>query len=235
MARKSNAPEPTTPYYLARKEYGLSREKLSNLAKLAGVRVSPTSIKKLEDEGEKAIGSRGLNEQVVGYLSYVLGIGQFEATDWSAVEKGAPVLVSGEKGSFSYISSADGNVTVFGDKFKTVPADSVRLVAPTATPSESSAALFETRTRGDGGFYARQVMSYVEQHSTQPHGVGAIAVALGLENGLVSRTVAALVKAGKLTKAGRGVVTLGNTSEAPAEAPAEAPVNEDGTDALPNF
>lgn len=220
-------------YLEARKAFGLSREKLSNLAKLAGVRVSPTSIKKLEDEGEKAVGSRGLSADVVAYIDYVLGIGEFDNTDWTTVERGAPVIVSGEKGTFSFISANNGSVEVFGDKFKEFDASRVRLIATTALPSADSAHLFETRTRGDGGYYARQVMGYIENHADIPHSVGAIAYALGLDNGVVSRTVAGLIKSGKLTKAGRGVVTLGGAT-APAEAATEvaAPAS---TEDLPSF
>lgn len=209
-------------YKEAREAFGLSREKLSGLAKRAGIRVSAASIKKLEDEGEKAVGTRGLGDDVVGYLNYVLGIGEFEATDWSSVEKGAPVVVSGEKGTFSFVSSDGTNITVFSDKFRYFEANRVRLVAPTALPSEDDAALYETRTRGDGGVYAKQILGYVNQHPEMPHAVGALAYALGLDNGLVSRTVAGLVKAGKLTKAGRGVVTLPSGSAAPT-APEASP------------
>lgn len=207
-------------YKEAREAFGLSREKLSGLAKRAGIRVSAASIKKLEDEGEKAVGSRGLGEDVVGYLNYVLAIGDFEATDWTAVEKGAVVVVSGEKGTFSFISTDGSNITVFSDKFRYFEASRVRLVAPTALPSEDDAALYETRTRGGGGVYAGQVLTYINAHADMPHSVGALAYALGLDNGLVSRTVAGLVKAGKLSKAGRGVVTLPTAASAPA--PAEA-------------
>ena len=210
-------------YKSAREAFGLSREKLSNLAKLAGVKVSPMTIKKLEDEGEKVIGSRSLGPNVVGYLNYVLGLGDYEGTDWSSVEKGAPVIVAGQKGVFSFVSiDDDGNITMFSDKFRNFHADDVRLVAPTALPSVSDAALFETRTRGDGGQYARIVMTYISDHSDAPHAVGSLAYALGLDSGVVSRTVAGLVKAGKLAKVGRGVVTLPGAVEAPA-APTAAP------------
>lgn len=215
-------------YKEARKAFGLSREKLSNLAKLAGVRVSPALIKKLEDEGEKAIGSRGLNPQVIGYIDYVLGLGSYEVTDWSSVEKGAPVVVAGQKGTFSYVSVDDnGVVTVFSDKFRNFNSEDVRLVAPTALPPAETAHLFETRTRGDGGIYARQVMNYVSAHSDMPHGVGALACALGLDNAVVSRTVASLIKSGKLAKVSRGVVTLGDGSAASEEASASAPEAQD--------
>lgn len=213
-------------YLEARKALGLSREKLSGLAKRAGISVSASSIKKLEDEGEKAAGGRGLSPQVVGYLNYVLGIGDFEATNWASVEKGAPVIVTGEKGTFSYVSlNDDGSVLVFGQNFRSFTADRVRLIAPTALPPTESASLFETRTRGGGGLYATEVMTYVSAHADQPHSVGALAYALGRDNGLVSRTVAGLVKAGKLAKVGRGVVTLATPSEAPAATP-EAPADD---------
>lgn len=210
-------------YLEARKALGLSREKLSGLAKRAGINVSPVSIKKLEDEQEKAIGSRGLSEKTVGYLNYVLGIGDFEATNWASVEKGAPVIVMGEKGTFSFVSlNDDGSVLVFSNNFRSFAADRVRLIAPTALPPTESAALFETRTRGGGGAYAQEVMTYVSAHADQPHSVGALAYALGRDNGLVSRTVASLVKAGKLQKQARGVFTLPDAPEASTAAP-EAP------------
>lgn len=211
-------------YKEARENFGLSREKLSGLAKRAGIAVSAQSIKKLEDEGEKAVGGRGLNDQVVGYLNYVLGIGDYDATDWASVEKGAPVIVSGEKGTFSFVSADEKAVTVFSDKFRYFSTDRVRLVAPTALPPVESAALFETRTRGSGGKYASQIMGYVEAHADIPHAVGSLAVALGLDNGVVSRVVASLVKSGRLSKVGRGVVSLPSTavSAAPQEAPEAA-------------
>lgn len=221
----------------ARKALGISRDKLSNLAKLAGIQVSPTSIKKLETEGEKAIGSRGLSDQVVGYLSYILGLGTFEAADWSSVEQGAPVIVTGEKGVFSFVSANDESVTVFGNTLRTFSVNDARPAASSGVPSASSAHLFEKRTRGDGGLYAKQVLGYISARPGDPQAVGSIAYALGLDNGVVSRTVAGLIKAGKLSKAGRGVVILANTSEAPAaaEAPAapaaEVPVQEE----LPQF
>lgn len=218
-------------YLEARKAFGLSREKLSNLAKLAGIRVSPASIKKLEDEGEKAVGTRGLSEQTVGYINYVLGIGDYEATDWSTVEKGAPVIVSGEKGTFSFISSDGDSVSVFGDKFRDFETSRVRLVAPTALPSEDSAHLFETRTRGDGGYYAKQVLAHMEANPGA-QGVGAIAYTLGLDNAVVSRTVAGLIKSGKLSKVGRGVVTLAGNEPTPNEVKEVQAAEDDG---IPSF
>lgn len=217
-------------YLEARKAFGLSRKKLSNLAKLAGIRISPASIKKLEDDGEKAVGTRGISADAVAYVDYVLGLGSAEPTDWTNVEKGAPVIVSGEKGTFAFHSFDGSNVTVFSDKFRYFSADRVRLVAPTALPAPENAHLFETRSRGDGGVYAKQVMNYVQANASQPHSVGAIAYALGLDNGVVSRTVAGLIKSGKLTKVSRSVVTLA-AAEASAEAPAAASEAED----LPQF
>lgn len=208
-------------YLEARKAFGLSREKLSNLAKLAGIRISPASIKKLEDEGEKAVGTRGISADAASYIDYVLGLGGTSDTDWSSIAQGAPVLVSGEKGVFAYHSTDGESITVFSGKFQNFSSDRVRLVAPTALPSAENAHLFEARTRGDGGAYAKQVMNYVQANAGQPHSVGALAYALGLDNGVVSRTVAGLIKSGKLTKVSRGVVTL-----AGAPAPAEAPMSD---------
>lgn len=231
-------------YLEARKAFGLSREKLSNLAKLAGIVISPTSIKKLEDEGEKAVGSRGISTEAVAYIDYVLGLGSAEPTNWAAVEKGAPVIVSGEKGTFSFHSVNDnGDVTVFSDKFRSFTPDRVRLIATSSTPDASNAHLFETRTRGDGGVYARQVMSYVSSHAGTSHSVGAIAYDLGLDNGVVSRTVAGLIKSGKLSKVSRGVVTLADSGSAPAaneaglsDAQWEASAGtEEAADEIPQF
>jgi hypothetical protein len=68
-------------------------------------------------------------------------------------------------------------------------------------------------------------MSYIEAHADIPHAIGSLAVATGLDNGVVSRVVAGLVKAGRLTKAGRGVVTLTATAPVAEAAPvaSEAP------------
>jgi hypothetical protein len=220
-------------YLEARKSLGLSRERLSSLAKLAGIRVSPASIKKLEDQGEEAVGGRGLSDSVVGYINYVLGLGEFDTANWASVEKGAPVVVTGEKGVYSFISADDVNVTVFGSSLKTVSSKDARPAAPSATPSEANAHLFEKRTRGDGGVYAKQVMNYISQHADQPHSVGALAYALSLDNSIISRTITSLIKSGKLSKVSRGVVTLAGEavmSDAEWEASVNAP-----TEDIPQF
>lgn len=221
-------------YLEARKELGLSREKLSSLAKLAGIRVSPSSIKKLEDDGEKAIGSRGISNEAATYISHVLGLSADTTTDWSTVQSGAPVLVAGEKGVFSFGSYDGTNVTVFGDKLQTVEASRARLAAHSSVPSADNAHLFEARTRGDGGAYARQILGFISSNPGA-HGVGAIAYSLGLDNGVVSRTVASLIKSGKLSKVGRGVVTLADGSGAAEAALApspEAPAEDGGDDVV---
>lgn len=201
-------------YLEARKSLGLSREKLSGLAKRAGINVSPVAIMRLEKEGDKAIGSRGLGPDVIAWMNYILGVGEFQPTNWNGVEKSAPVVVAGEKGSFSFVSvDENGSVTVFSDKFRMFHADRVRLVAPTALPPVESAAMFETRTRGSGGKYAQGVMERIMANPDHPHSIGALAYSLGWENALVSRTVAGLIKSGKLVKVGRGVVTLPATTE----------------------
>lgn len=201
-------------YQEARKAFGLSRDTLSSLAKRAGINISAIAIARLEKEGEKALGTKGLGPEEVSYLNYVLGIGEDIDTDWSIVEKSAPVIVAGEKGTFSFVSAnEDGSITVFGTNFRSFAADRVRLIAPTALPPVENAAMFETRTRGDGGRYAKGVMTQIQAHPTQAHSVGALAYALGWENALVSRTVAGLVKAGKLVKISRGVVKLPATTE----------------------
>lgn len=215
-------------YLEARKAYGLSRETLSNLAKLAGIGISPASIKKLEDDGEKVVGSRGVSAAAADYVSYVLGLSDNASIDWNSVQSGAPVTVAGEKGVLSFSSYDGTNITVFGDKLQTVTSDRVRLAAHSSVPSADNAHLFESRTRGDGGVYARQILGYVTDNPGA-HGVGAIAYTLGLDNGVVSRTVAGLIKSGKLSKVGRGVVTLADgpgaadeATEAVAEAAGEA-------------
>lgn len=201
-------------YLEARKALGLSREKLSGLAKRAGINVSAVSIARLENEGDKVIGSRGLGPDVIAWMNYILGVGEFQPTDWTVIEKGAPVVVAGEKGAFSFISiDESGNVTVFSDKFRMFHSDRVRLVAPTALPPVENAAIFETRTRGSGGKYAQGVMEKINAHPDQCHSVGALAYSLGWENALVSRTVSGLVKSGKLIKCSRGVVKLPATTE----------------------
>src|SRR5688572_13119473 len=221
-------------YLEARKAYGLSREKLSNLAKLAGIRISSASIKKLEDEGDKAVGGRGISTEAVAYLDFVLGLGAAEPTDWSSIQQGAPVLVNGQKGVYSFVSEADGQVTLLNGKIATVASDSARPAARSGVPSAENAHLFEARTRGDGGTYARQVMNYVQSHAEQPHSVGAISYALSLDNGIVSRTVAVLVKSGKLEKVSRGVVKLAGGEAAMTDAEWEASVNAPAEE-IPQF
>lgn len=205
-------------YLAARKALGLGREALSNLAKRAGIKVSTVSIQRLETEGEKAIGSRGLGPDTIAYLNYVLGIGSFEPTDWSSVEKGAPVVVAGEKGSFQFITvNDDGSVMVFGRNFRSFDADRVRLVSPTVTPHVASAYLFETRSRGVvNTAVGAHIMAYIMENATQPHNVGTIAYALDLDNALVSRTMGSLAKSGQIVKVHRGVYVLASENT-PAE------------------
>jgi hypothetical protein len=223
-------------YLEARKSLGLSRETLSNLAKLAGIRVSPTSIKKLEDDGEKVVGTRGVSNEAAAYVGHVLGLSA-GSTDWNVVQGGAPVIVNGSKGVSSFVSFDGVNVSVINDgKLQTVASSEARAAANSAVPSADNAHLFEARTRGDGGVYSKQILNFVSNNPGY-HGVGAIAATLGLDNGVVSRTVAGLIKSGKLDKVSRGVVTLGTgsaASEAPVESTPEASTEAEGDD-LPRF
>ena len=222
-------------YLEARKSLGLSRETLSNLAKLAGIRVSPASIKKLEDDGEKVIGTRGVSNEAASYIGYVLGLADANA-DWSAAQSGAPVVILGGKGVASFISTDGDSVTVFADTVKTVTVGEARLAANSSVPSADNTHLFEARTRGDGGVYAKQILNFVN-NTPGYHGVGAIAATLGLDNGVVSRTVAGLIKSGKLAKVSRGVVTQGDGSAAPetADEPVSVDAGSDAGEDLPRF
>lgn len=192
----------------ARIAAGLSKQDVSAYAKRAGHIVSPHSLDRLE-KGETA---RGLGESALGYVQYLYGLVEADIT-WGSVEKGAPVIVLGQKGDWKYLSSNDdGSLNVFGgernkEKFRSFTSTSVRLIAATALPSEDSAALFETRSRAGSGIYGDKILSYI-QSNPGAHAVGSLAVNLGLENAVVTRVTTALAKAGKLAKAGRGVFTL---------------------------
>lgn len=223
-------------YLEARKALGLSRETLSNLAKLNGIGISPASIKKLEDEGEKVVGSRGISNEAASYVNHVLGLSADTGTDWNSVTAGAPVTVLGERGVQAFSSFDGENVTIFGDKLHTVSASSVRLAANSSVPSSDNAHLFEARTRGDGGVYARQILNFIN-NTPGYHGVGAIAATLGLDNGVVSRTVAGLIKSGKLTKVSRGVVTQVAGGVVPEASVESTDISADDTsgEELPRF
>lgn len=226
-------------YLDSRKQLGLSRADVSAFALRAGHKLTSSAINRLEtavadSDGvlqstieDKAgnsktvatIGSRGLSEEVISYINYLFGIGEFGEIDWSGVERGAPVLVHGEQGSWS-LSSAndDGTISVFGGKgsaisFRSFAADRVRLIAPTAMPSEDSSALFESAKRGPHGsnsIYSTSVLNYFDKNSGMAHSIGAIAYALSYDNALVSRTVAGLEKKGELLKVSRGVFVRGD-------------------------
>lgn len=226
-------------YLDTRKQLGLSRADVSSFALRAGHKLATSAIDRLEKaeadssgvlqttitdkEGNTkvvpTIGSRGLGDSVIEYINYLYGIGEFGDIDWSSIERGAPVLVHGEEGSWS-LSSAndDGTISVFGGKgstpsFRSFNADRVRLIAPTAMPSEDSAALFESAKRGPRGSnssYAVNVLGYFDKNPGMAHAIGAIAYALGYDNGLVSRTVAGLEKKGELLKVSRGVFVRGD-------------------------
>jgi hypothetical protein len=202
-------------YRTARESLGLSREAVSSMARRAGIKISATSLKKLEDEGAAATNGRGITVEAVTYINYLFGMGEVEPTDWTQVEKGAPVLVLGEKKkSFHFVARQDdGSVQVFGDSFRSFNQDRVRLVAPTALPPIESAGLFETRSRGTAARNGDEVMSYVEKNPDIAHGIGSIAYAVGKDNATVSRAVTALVAAGRLTKVKKGTVTLPPSAE----------------------
>lgn len=231
--KKSEAvekPTPETPWYKARIEMHLSRQELSSLAKRAGHPLSTTSITSLEEKGEEVIGKRGLRDQTMAWINYVLGLSEANI-DWSTVEPGAPVLVTGEKGQFQLRSvNEDGVVNVFGgernkEKFRSFEKDRVRLISPTALPPETTASVFETRSKGSINAYGEKILEYFRTNGGA-HGTGAIAYNLSLDNGLVTRVIMTLLKSGDLRKVGRGVFELGD-----GVAPEEAPASTNGSNA----
>lgn len=212
-------------YKAARVAAGLSKQDVSAWAKRAGHVVSPHTLDRIE-KGESA---RGLSDASLSYVQYLYGLTDADI-QWTSVEKGAPVLVLGQKGDFKFISADDaGNLTVFGgernkEKFRSFTPSQVRLVAPTALPAVEDASRFETRGRATSGIYGDKILSYM-QSNPGAHAVGALAVNLGIDNAVVTRVTASLAKSGKLSKVGRGVFSLpqADVSEPAPAAASDAP------------
>lgn len=204
----------TGPTYLAtRSRLHLSRSKLSAMSKRAGHHLSETAIKRLENHGAVLTGSRGYPTLAMVWLDYVLGLSDPAGmVEWSTVERGAPVLVLGEKELYGFHGLGDDTVTVFGgvrnrQQFRDLPLDAVRLVAATALPPSDTAANFQSRCRGVDSAYGEKILAHMRAHAG-PHSVGGMAYVLGLNNTSVSRVAAALAKKGHLTKVQRGVFVL---------------------------
>jgi hypothetical protein len=199
-------------YKALRLGLGLSRADVSALAKRAGYQLSLSSLNRLEHKGSGTIGSRGLPHAIIGWLRYIYGLDEADF-DWMDVERGAPVVVHGEKGAFSFIAvEDDGSIATFGgarntEKFRSFPTKAVRLVAPTALPDPCSADLFDPHPRGSQSTYAARILSHIRSHPGA-HSVGALAYTLKMNNGVVSRITAHLAGEGEIVKVGRGVYVL---------------------------
>jgi hypothetical protein len=201
-------------YLKTRLDLGLSRADVSAMAKRAGHNVSQSSIDRLEKKGTAAVGGRGLPYGAVGWIEYLYGMSSPEGVvKWPAVERGAPVIVHGEKGAFQFQGvNNDGSIAVFGgrrneEKFRAFPVGRVRLVALTTLPPPELSRVFESRHKGSDSAYAAKVMAHIRD-TPGAHSVGAIAYMLGMNNAIVSRVAADLAKKGELVKVNRGVFVL---------------------------
>lgn len=205
--------EETQGYERSRRELGLSRADVVSYAKRAGINLSAGALQKLEETGERP---RSLSEDGQAWLDYLYGNREADV-DWAGVEKGSPVLVLGEKGSFSFQKAENGTVSVFGgernkEKFRSFEASKVRLVSGSAVPSEDQASLYESRGRGSSSVYGEKILGHMRSNGGA-HGVGALAYSLGLDSAVVSRVTSALAKSGKIKKVGRGTYTLTSGTE----------------------
>jgi hypothetical protein len=255
---KTKINKPLNVYGTTRQSLALSRAEVVALVLRAGHKISASGLTKLEEavpnssgilistiEDKKngttkeieTVGSRGLSEDTVAYLDYLYGLGTFDSPDFSEVERGAPVLVVGEAGQWSYSSTnEDGSVQVFGGKgnvasFRSFAPEKVRIVAMTALPSEDQASLFASSKRGprgSNGASGSEILSYFDKHAGMAHAVGAVAYALGLDNAVASRALAALETKGELAKVGRGVYIRSNEKPIGAEPSGSA-------EAMPEF
>lgn len=200
-------------YKRARTGLGLSRADVSAMAKRAGHKVSPTSVERLEKKGTEAAGGRGLSFGALGWIEYIYGMSDpAGVVKWPTVERGAPVIVHGEKGTWQLHATDGTDITVFGgrhneERFRTFPADRVRLVALTALPPPETARVFESRYKGSDSVYAAKIMGHIRA-TPGAHSVGAIAYMLGMNNAIVSRVAADLAKKGDLVKVSRGVFII---------------------------
>lgn len=202
----------------------LSRVRVSAMSKRAGHFMTESAIKRLEVEGSRLAGSRNYPATTLAWLEYVLGISDpTDAVDWAAVEKGAPVLVHGEKMLYSFQAIADGGITLWGgprsrEAYRTLPLDAIRLVATTATPPPEIAYLYPS-SKGNGvdSAYGKRILEYMNAHPG-PQSVGGMAYTLGIDNMAVSRVAAVLVKRGQLVKIQRGVYVVTEPTEIDLEA-----------------
>jgi hypothetical protein len=240
---KSN--KPLNVYGTTRHSLALSRAEVVSLVLRAGHKISASGLTKLEEavpntsgtlistieskDGStktvETVGSRGLSEDTVAYLDYLYGLGEFDTPEFSSVERGAPVLIVGEAGQWSYSSTnEDGSVQVFGGKgniasFRSFAPEKVRIVAMTALPSEDQASLFASSKRGprgSSGINGSEILAYFDKHAGIGHAVGAVAYALGLDNAVASRALAALEGKGELAKVARGTYIRSTPNEAAA-------------------
>lgn len=195
----------------------MSRSKVSAMSKRAGHHITESGLKRLEAKGSN--GGRGFPASTLGWLEYLYGLSDPDGmVNWSAVERGAPVLVHGEKTLFSFHAIDQGSITIWGgrhnrEEFRTLPVDSVRLVASTALPPEEIAHLYRTRKRGVDSAYGHRILDYMRTNPG-PQSVGGLAYTLGIDNMAVSRVAATLSKRGDLTKIQRGVYVLADTGAA---------------------
>lgn len=224
-------------YLKRRLNLGLSRADVSAMAKRAGHNVSQSTVDRLEHNGSGAIG-RGLSHGALGWLEYVYGIAERAGVvKWPTVERGAPVVVFHEKGSWQFHAVDGDDITVFGGRrneecFRTFPEDQVRLIALTALPPPETAQVFAKRYKGSDSAYATRILTHMRK-TPGAHSVGAMAWTLGMHNAVVSRVAADLAKKGTLTKLQRGVFII---PEEPVTHSSEVPcpaIDEDGEPYIP--
>ena len=203
-------------YEATRIRLHMSRPKVSAMSKRAGHRLAESAIKRLEAEGSDAAGTRGLSATAVAWLDYIYGLSDPTGlVDWNTVERGAPVLVLGEKGTYAFHAVKEKVVTVWGgirnrERFHRLPTDAVRLIALTTLPPVETARIFESRYRGIDASYGNTILRHMRENGGA-HSVGGLAYTLGFDNIAVSRVVASLTKKGELRKVQRGVFILADS------------------------
>lgn len=186
-------------YKELREELGLSKQQVVGMAGRAGKKLTLYILTRLEDDGDVRIDSA-----TEYWLRYIYGTDNSQ-TDWSTVEKGAPVFVlSIPKGTFQFKSvEENGDVSVFGGtksqmKYRWFKPSQVRVVSPQLLPDVQEEIV---RTKVD-------VKKYMLLNQVPEQGeisTRTLAINIGWDIPTTSRILKGLVEDGKLVKVQKGV------------------------------
>lgn len=186
-------------YRELREELGLSKQQVIAMSQRAGKKLTLYILTRLE-EGDNV----RIEASTEYWLRYIYGTDNSQ-TDWSTVEKGAPVFVLPiPKGTFQFKSiEPNGDVCVFGGtksqaKYRWFKPEQVKVVSLQLLPEMQEDVI---RT----GLDAKK---YMLLHDVPERGeitTRTLAIQLGWDIPLTSRILKALVGDGKLVKIQKGV------------------------------